>query len=440
MLRVKSARGARKLLTENYQIEHIITTWQRAAFSESAQFREILLVARKLKKIGSKGKICNDTHHCNVAVLKRLPASLEESKEFATKIKAVAISSSETYEDANMVSYKVTQRQLRALADNLFTLISVQAPSLIDLWMKLLTKAKARLSFFHDYVEDVKAEVREGIESRRGGRVQFLTILADESMAIKKSDVWIATKVLTDSLIVKHRFLNVEMQIPLKSVYRALRRISGIRNMDVSDKLDYVISGKFPKLEEFLKLSIGKTDTRFIDKWKNYVKERLANFVVVRRMDISAPGSSLLAFYSSIPVAPPGITWALTIASEDDAKILTMWFNSSINILQTLINRKETRGAFLQVDKYTLEEFQILDPRRLSKLEKSLLLSTFQKQKIDLPSILDQLKMKKTARIEIDKAVFKVLGFGDDEIDRILDYLYPALAKEIEQLKTLMQG
>lgn len=34
----------------------------------------------------------------------------------------------------------------------------------------------------------------------------------------------------------------------------------------------------------------------------------------------------------------------------------------------------------------------------------------------------------------------QVLRFGDDEINRILDYLYPALASEIEQLKTLMQG
>ena len=177
-LRVKSARGVRKLLTENYRIEHIITTWQRAAFSEGAQFREILLVARKLKKIGDKGKVDNDVHQCIVTVLKRLPASLEEAKEFATKIKAVAISSSEIYENANLVSYKVTQRQLRALADNLFTLISVQAPSLIDLWTKILTKAERRLTVFHDYIEDVRAEVKEGIESRRGGRVQFLTILA----------------------------------------------------------------------------------------------------------------------------------------------------------------------------------------------------------------------------------------------------------------------
>jgi len=42
--------------------------------------------------------------------------------------------------------------------------------------------------------------------------------------------------------------------------------------------------------------------------------------------------------------------------------------------------------------------------------------------------------------VAIDKAVLGVLGFGDDEINRILDYLYPALANEIQQLKTLMQG
>jgi len=58
----------------------------------------------------------------------------------------------------------------------------------------------------------------------------------------------------------------------------------------------------------------------------------------------------------------------------------------------------------------------------------------------DFPSILEQLKTKFPARLTIDKAILRVLGFGDDEINRLLDYLYPALANEIQQLKTLMQG
>jgi hypothetical protein len=42
--------------------------------------------------------------------------------------------------------------------------------------------------------------------------------------------------------------------------------------------------------------------------------------------------------------------------------------------------------------------------------------------------------------IKSDSRGLQVLRFGDDEINHILDYLYPALANEIQQLKTLMQG
>ncbi|MFQ5621572.1 MAG: hypothetical protein ACE5FT_07090, partial [Candidatus Nanoarchaeia archaeon] len=56
------------------------------------------------------------------------------------------------------------------------------------------------------------------------------------------------------------------------------------------------------------------------------------------------------------------------------------------------------------------------------------------------PSLLNQLKNRFPSRVAIDKTLLKVLGFSEDEIDRILDYLYPALAKEIELLKTLMAG
>jgi hypothetical protein len=43
-------------------------------------------------------------------------------------------------------------------------------------------------------------------------------------------------------------------------------------------------------------------------------------------------------------------------------------------------------------------------------------------------------------RVEADRVVLGMLGFGEAEVDQILDYLYPALADEIEQLKKLMQG
>ena len=54
--------------------------------------------------------------------------------------------------------------------------------------------------------------------------------------------------------------------------------------------------------------------------------------------------------------------------------------------------------------------------------------------------VLEQLRGRFWARVEIDRAILKVLGFNEQETNQILDYLYPALTKEIEQLKTLMQG
>jgi len=69
------------------------------------------------------------------------------------------------------------------------------------------------------------------------------------------------------------------------------------------------------------------------------------------------------------------------------------------------------------------------------------LLKTFDEvEDTDFPSILEQLKTKFSDRLTIDKALLRVLGFGEDEINRILDNLYPALANEIQQPKTLMQG
>ena len=55
-----------------------------------------------------------------------------------------------------------------------------------------------------------------------------------------------------------------------------------------------------------------------------------------------------------------------------------------------------------------------------------------------LPSILEQLRNRSPLRKHIDKAVMKVLGFKEQEIEKLLPKLYDALAEEIELLKEMM--
>jgi len=83
----------------------------------------------------------------------------------------------------------------------------------------------------------------------------------------------------------------------------------------------------------------------------------------------------------------------------------------------------------------------MLNIKALTNVERRNLLNLFVTlKKQEFPSVLTQLKNKFPARVEMDKAILRVVGFKEDEIESILDYLYPALANEIEKLKILMQG
>ena len=209
--------------------------------------------------------------------------------------------------------------------------------------------------------------------------------------------------------------------------------------IDISNKLDFVVVDKFKDFKTFFE---NKANTEeLLAEWRRYIEDRLCNLAIAWRFDISASGTSVLAYFSSSLFTPTEMMRAVVKLKDKDAKILTLWFNSTLNILQILKERVETRGAFLEIPGFVLDKMLVLAPQKLSTAQKEKLLRLFEQiRNTSFPSVLEQLKTKFPTRIQIDKAVLRVLGFGVDEINRILDYLYPALANEIQQLKTLMQG
>jgi hypothetical protein len=126
---------------------------------------------------------------------------------------------------------------------------------------------------------------------------------------------------------------------------------------------------------------------------------------------------------------------------DEDAKLFCVWFNSTPNLLQIIIDRTETRGAWMKIHEYQLAKSVVLNVRKLSHKQRELVLQLFEKLKgKEYPSIMQQLKKVDPLRTEIDKVVLKILGFSDSQIQKLIDDLYPKLAKEIEKLKTLMEG
>jgi hypothetical protein len=124
-----------------------------------------------------------------------------------------------------------------------------------------------------------------------------------------------------------------------------------------------------------------------------------------------------------------------------DAKIFSVWFNSTIHFLQLFLERIETRGAWIALRKYVMSDFLVTHPRNLSDHERKTLLKVFdQARDVKFPSLLDQLEKGHPERRRIDTEIMRILGFSKTEIEEILEYLYPALRKEIVRLKELMSG
>jgi len=439
ILRIKSMKGARDLWTKNYHIEYIIAALEKAAFSEAAQFREILLIARKVKNY-SESESVSDNLRCAVVYLKRLPQNLEEARKAA---ETILIQKKETspygiYEDDALSLRLVTQGELKENVDNLFALISTTDIQLTNLWQKIVRKAKKRLVRCEQYLGDGIVISITPANSTYNFKTTFFFI-SQESRAIKKHDLWVVEKEDKNLVTAKHRFLGEKVTIPKKALLPGFRRPSGTGIIDISDSLDYMIKSKFPKLSKLIEEREKSSEfLRNVRQWQKLVKK--ANLLLSRRFDLSAPGTKHLAFFASIPTF--GIDmWDISGFNEEDTKIMTIWLNSTVYILQMLINRTETRGAWMKLHKYQIGNSMTPNLRLLTPQERKSLIDIFEKvKKVEFPSILEQLKNRYPLRVEIDRAVLKVLGFDGAEINSILVYLYPALAKEIEKLKTLMEG
>jgi hypothetical protein len=420
VLKIQSCEGIRRLLSKKYHIEYIVTTWHRSAFSESTMFREILLVARKTRP--------SPDSKTTIVVLKKLPESIEESRRIAEKIKA-----SQSKLDDEEVSIRIMDStSLRNEVDNWFKFIAVSDLGLLDMLDLLIWTGK--LVPLNMLIP--KNSIVEGVESRRGGRIQPLTITREER-AKKRVDVWVLKRINSSYVEVMHRFLKGTLKIPKSSLHPAMRRVSLVNKIDISSHTDYVVVDEFPDTKVFLETSPKKFrySRDFWSRWREYVKDRATHLALVRRADLSAPGTCLLAFYSEQQVVPPGLAWSLKIEREN-AKFLALWFNSTFHLLQLLIYRKETRGAFLQLDKYVLKTLLIPDPARLTEEQKNRLLQVFEEvRNTEFPSLVEQLDNAYAVRRKIDSTWLEVLSESKPEI---LTTLYKTLSREIHLLKRMM--
>lgn len=453
ILRGDTETKLRKMFLENYVIHYIFIRKDAPNFSEDTKFNEILFIAEKVGKNSQKPK----DNNVSFVILHKLDSSFSPSIKHASKVaKSNDIMNYDGFELRSVSQNSLDPR-------NLFRPVSVFNYELIKIWDSIAQNEKlAKLG-------ELNIGLQRGPEhTYHGGNYSKMSILDPERKYFRKDDLWVIKKETNNSIIVKHRQMEDEFEIPRNCVYPNLRRITNTNNIDVSNYKEHVIHTKFPDHENFLLL--GETSSsKFSEIWKRYLEGRRSHLALCWRFDITASGTSVLSYYSSNPRVFSKMMWVLKEMNKENAKILSLWYNSSLNILQSLIERFPTRGGWLEIFKYIYENMYVTDPTELSSSDREEILNVFDEiRKEEFPSIWQQLAMntnpdrltgeeKRTLaevfegfdnwlgrgfepRKKIDKAILSVLRYPDEQQNDLLEYLYLSLLREIETLKKMMQS
>jgi hypothetical protein len=436
ILRVKSNFGVRSLLSERYDLNFIITSRQKLAFSEATWFGEILLIATK------KTKEHEQSTPCNIVILRELPSNLQEASNLAREIKrSVLTSTSDKYETEKLLMFAIEQDELRNNVGNWFSFISTYEPTIAKSWKEVTQRASEKLITFNKYLSDNNLTTVRGIETRskEDVPVQAMSIASNEQSLSRTAYQWVIKDLTEKNIVAENRFTRVTVKIPLKACVPALITYAGKTRMHISETTDFAVIGDFDESKNFFSIDKSERILSLINQWRTYVTSRMGNVFICRRYVPFAPSTIHTCYYSETLAAPLGTMWSLRMTNKEDAKIITLWMNSSLHVAQILLNKIE--DIWIDVHKYVLDNFWIANPNTLSKAEREILLQLFDEtSNLEFPSLANQIKEIFPLRRKIDEVFLSILGFGVDEINPILDYLYPALANEIEQLKTLMQG
>jgi ferredoxin-type protein NapH len=242
----------------------------------------------------------------------------------------------------------------------------------------------------------------------------------------KKLDRYYAVKITKERILAKNRMLREEVEIPVSSVGYGLRSSSCVKTIDVTNREDFIILSKFGYEN---KVCPGITDET-LKNWKQNVEEKATNFLIARRFVLPAFDLSALAFYSDNPIVGVDM-WSIKGLSDEEAKLQTLWLNSTPNLLQVHI--LQTRDTRKGIHDYKLREFNFLNTNKLSQTQRSELMNLFREiGTAELPSILTQLENKYPLRLRLDLTILRILGYDEAEASRILNQLYPLFADEIK--------
>jgi len=414
----------RKYLSRQFKIKMIVYNTSRLNFSESTLWREILLILKKEKPTNSFVKICRLTDYPE-----NVPEAISLSKSIKKKEKS-----------PKFQIIEINQQDLCKM-NKWYDWSSITIVSDLFHHIYNLIQEKDFTISIGERFDCIRCDL-EHLRTKSNLNCFIQNKYIKESNQLKED--WIG-EVKGDNIQVSHIAINeARFKIPLNKIGRGLRTTSNLQKINVESISDFVLLDSFKNYkDDFLRYQLDRKKIKDFDEKEfsiisdNYNK-RKSHLILNRRLYLASPGTSYVAFYSEEPIV--GIdTWGFYNMDKKIAKILTLWLNSTLAIIQLLIVGVAIEGNWMKVHKYMLDRIFIPDPDNFNNYQMEELNNLFgEVSEKEMPSLVNQLTNKNDIRRKIDQYFINLLDINipsdyknGKEISEILQH---ELLKELKGL------
>lgn len=447
VLNKKSDNGVREMLVNEYSVEYIFAREDRPNYSEDTDLREVLIIARKdnSNNEGSTAFVSHDGFNISTDEIQRAAESTEAG---------------ETYYGTNFNLQQISLQDLNI--NNLFSPFSVSNPELTTRWERVANGLELTT------LDTLDVGLIRGIGSNADGVMHVHPICSlNDPNAYKfgDEDLFVLDEEGDDYVVARHRHLGDTFEIPKDHVAPNLRRYSGQQSINLSDIPEYVIlDDNWEGGDDYVALT---DEDKIHRKWSERVHKRRGHVALVRRVDLTAPGTHHLAYYSEENRLYPDMMWVLPDATREEAKVLSAWFDSTFGWLQSIFDRIETRGGWIEWHKYIVQKYRVPQLHQLDNRDE--LLETFDEVKSDeAPSLVVQLARNADEskfsdeelgeieeafdglsqqlgqgyepRRKLDKAILSLSDIEESKQGSFLDEFYSYMLLEVVILKLMMDS
>lgn len=420
ILRGAATQSIRDFILGGYHLRYIIKSTKDWGFSENSSFRDILLIMEKRQP--------HPEELTSMVLIKKSlkELSIEDADRIVRAIRSVPVG--KRYIDDDLSVSWVTYKELMDNRNNLMPLVgftSVESRLLLNDFSHLVKERSNQKLYKLD-----EEQIREGFHASPSGLSQLVFVTRQSDPSRVERSFLILEKEDKNGIVVRIKNTDFRFQIDANNLMPALRTITGVDTIDITENQDYLILDKFKGSNRILSMSKwkGKFDWNVVSK-KMIGKE--THLAIPHRFRLFSSNTKLLAVYSDKKfVTPHSFTIFLT-KDKEKCKILSLFLNSIVYMTQLYSLKKETTEAFTEIMKKDLMLMDMLNVDKLSKKEKNGLLRLFEKVKrLGEKSLIDQIKTEDSKRLELDKSILRILGLSEMEIDKWLPKLYNAILKE----------